>query len=91
MKKKNASFYMTGVMAVCTVSMLGVIFVSGMVPFIIVNVVFFAVYFVSLPLIQNKTASLGKGENSNLVMGAFNAVKSLTCSFNDLTSLISPT
>ena len=76
MKKKNDSFYMTGVMTVCTVSMLGVIFVSGMVPFIIVNVVFFAFYFVSLPLIQNKTAALGKGENSNLVMGAFNSMKS---------------
>ena len=30
----------------------------------------------SLPLIQNKTAVLGKGENSNLVMGAVNSVKS---------------
>ncbi|MBQ5771674.1 MAG: MFS transporter, partial [Clostridia bacterium] len=76
MKKKNASFYMTGVMAVCTVSMIGVIFASGMIPFIIVNVIFFAFYFVSLPLIQNKTAELGKGENSNLVMGAVNSVKS---------------
>lgn len=76
MKKKNASFYMTLVLSVCSCAMIGVIFASGMVPFIIVNIIFFAFYFVSLPLIQNKTAALGKGENSNLVMGAFNSVKS---------------
>ena len=76
MKKKNASFYLTGVMAVCTVSMLGVIFVTEMIHFIAVNIIFFAFYFVSLSLIQNKTAALGKGENSNLVMGAVNSVKS---------------
>ena len=76
MKKKNAHVYLTGVMLVCTVSMLGVIFFSSMIPFILINVMFFAFYFVSLPLMQDTAAVLGKGEGSNLIMGSFNAVKS---------------
>ena len=63
-------------MSVCTAAMIGVIAFGSMVPFILVNVVFFAFYFISTPLEQNLAAELGKGENSNLVMGAFNAVKS---------------
>ena len=42
----------------------------------IINVLFFAFYFISVPLMQNRAAVLGQGENSNLVMGAFNATKS---------------
>ena len=38
--------------------------------------IFFAFYFISTPLAQNRAAELGKGKDSNLVMGAFNAVKS---------------
>jgi len=76
LRRKNTSPYMVGVMTICALSMVGVIAFDSMIPFIAVNVVFFAFYFISLPLAQDKVASLGRGAESNLVMGSFNAVKS---------------
>jgi len=81
LRKPSSSPYMVGVMCVCAVSMIGVIAFSEMIPFIAVNVVFFAFYFISLPLTQNSAARLGQGRDSNLVMGAFNAVKSFCSIF----------
>lgn len=75
-RKKRTSPYLVAVMSVCTAAMIGVIASGTMIPFIVVNVIFFAFYFISTPLEQNLAAKLGKGESSNLVMGAFNAVKS---------------
>jgi len=75
-RKKRVSPYLVVVMSVCTAAMLGVIASGRMLPFIVVNVVFFAFYFISTPLEQSLAAELGKGDSSNLVMGAFNAVKS---------------
>lgn len=76
LRRKRMSLYLLGVMGICSISMLGVIAFDSMVPFIAVNVVFFAFYFISMPLTQNCAAMLGRGKDSNLVMGAFNAVKS---------------
>lgn len=76
MKKKRTSPYLVAVMSVCTAAMIGVVAFGALIPFIVVNVIFFAFYFVSLPLAQNLAAEMGKGKDSNLVMGAFNAVKS---------------
>ena len=76
LRQKKVSPYIAGVMGVCTAAMIGVIFFESMLPFILVNVLFFAFYFVSVPLMQNRAAVLGAGPQSNLVMGAFNAVKS---------------
>ncbi len=76
LRRRNASPYMVAVMSICTAAMVGVIAFSDMIPFVAVNVIFFAFYFISLPLAQNRVASLGKGKESNLVMGSFNAVKS---------------
>lgn len=76
LRRRNASPYMIAVMGMCTAAMVGVIFTGEMVPFIIVNVVFFAFHFVSQPLVQNRVAALGQASDSNLVMGSFNAVKS---------------
>lgn len=76
LKRRRVSPWLTLVMAVCTGAMIGVIFFESMLPFIIVNVIFFAFYFVSVPLMQSQAAQLGKGQHSNLVMGCFNAMKS---------------
>ncbi|MBQ8151002.1 MAG: MFS transporter [Clostridia bacterium] len=76
LRRRRISPYIAGVMAVCTAAMAGVILFDAPVPFIAVNVLFFAFYFVSVPLMQNRAAVLGAGEGSNLVMGAFNAMKS---------------
>ena len=76
LRRERISPWLAGVMSVCTAAMLGVIFFDNVVPFILINVLFFAFYFISVPLMQNRAAVLGQGENSNLVMGAFNATKS---------------
>ena len=76
LKRKRISPWIVGVMAVCTAAMVGVILFDSVLPFIIVNVLFFAFYFISVPLFQNRAAVLGAGEHSNLVMGSVNAVKS---------------
>ena len=75
LRRKRISPYIAGVMGVCTATMIGVIFIESIVPFILVNVLFFAFYYISIPLMQNRAAVLGEGENSNLVMGSFNATK----------------
>ena len=74
--RKRISPWIAGVMGVCTTAILGVVFTSSPAPFIVVNVLFFAFYFISTPLMQNRAAVLGAGEYSNLVMGSVNAVKS---------------
>lgn len=76
LRRKRVSPWIVGVMAVCTAAMVGVILFDGVLPFIAVNVLFFAFYFISVPLFQNRAAALGAGEHSNLVMGSVNAVKS---------------
>ena len=77
LRKKDTARYMVGVMLICAVSMAGVILLESLVPFIIANVLFLAFYFISTPLFQSMVAELGRGGDSNLVMGMTNAVKSL--------------
>jgi len=81
LRRKHSSPYLLLVMGICTAAMAGALISHGMIPFIIINVVFFAFYFVSMPLMQHKAAELGQGEGSNLVMGAFNGVKSFASIF----------
>ncbi len=76
LRKPSTSRYLVGVMSICAASMVGVIAFAQLAPFVAVNVIFFAFYFISLPLSQNLAAELGKGRDSNLVMGSYNAVKS---------------
>ena len=75
MKQPGYSRYMTGVMGICAAAMVGVIAFGSLAPFVVVNVLFFAFYFISLPLVQNRVAELGKGRDSNLIVGSLNAVK----------------
>ena len=76
LRRNRISPWIAGVMGVCMAAMIGVICFDSLIPFIAVNVLFFAFYFISVPLMQNRAAVLGAGENSNLVMGSVNAVKS---------------
>ena len=76
LRRRRISPYIAIVMGICSGAMIGVIFFESLLPFIVVNVLFFAFYFISVPLMQNRAAVLGEGPGSNLVMGAFNAVKS---------------
>ena len=76
LRRKHVSPWIAAVMGVCTAAMLGVIFTNSLIPFVVVNVLFFAFYFITTPLMQNRAAALGAGPQSNLVMGSVNAVKS---------------
>lgn len=84
LRQKGAGKYMVGVMTICAVSMVGVILLESIVPFVLVNVLFFAFYFISLPLTQNMAAELGRGPDSNLIMGAFSSMKSFGSIFGSL-------
>ena len=84
LKQKGTGKYMVGVMTICAASMVGVILLQSVLPFILVNVLFFAVYFISLPLTQNMAAELGRGPDSNLIMGAFSSMKSFGSIFGSL-------
>ncbi len=77
LRKKDTSRYMIGVMVICTATMIGVIALESLVPFIIVNVLFLAFYFVSMPLSQSMVVDLGGRTDSNLLMGVTNAMRSL--------------
>lgn len=66
-----------GVLAICSLAMLGVAWFEQVIPFVIVFVIFFAFNCVSLPLLQDLVAHDGKEAESGLVMGLYNAMKSL--------------
>ena len=66
-----------GVLAICSAAMFGVIWFEEIVPFIIVFVIFFAFNSISLPLLQDLVASGGREDQNSLIMGFYNAMKSL--------------
>ncbi|MBQ3079060.1 MAG: MFS transporter [Clostridia bacterium] len=76
MKQRRASRYLALIIALCAFTTIGAIVFSAPIPFIISNVLFYAFYYISLPLSQSSAAYHGQGKDSNLVMGSFNAVKS---------------
>ena len=47
-RKPSYSRYMVGVMSICTAAMAGVVAFGSLVPFVVVNVLFFAFYFISI-------------------------------------------
>lgn len=66
-----------GVLAICSAAMFGVIWFEEIIPFIIVFVIFFAFNSISLPLLQDLVASGGPEDQNSLIMGFYNAMKSL--------------
>lgn len=85
-KKKRSTVYIVWILAVCTISMLGVVLSASVIPFIAVNVLFFAFYYVSVPITQDIVTNIAPKEQSNLVMGAYNAIKNFGCIFGALFS-----
>ncbi len=65
------------VLGTCSVTMLAGVMFEQIVPFVIVNVLFFAFNSISLPVLQSMVANDVKTPQSNLVMGFYNAMKSL--------------
>lgn len=61
----------------CALAALGTVFVPGIVPFILFGIVLYAGYSVSLPVLQDMVATQAEPSQKNLVMGFYNATKSL--------------
>ena len=76
-RKTNLRRSSIGVLALCSASMLAAILMENVVLFIIAFVFFFAFNSISLPLLQTLVANDGDDSQSNLVMGFYNAMKSL--------------
>lgn len=76
-KKTDVSRSTIYVLWTCAIAMLFVVILNDLTPFIVVNVIFFAFYAITIPLIQNLISKRAHGDNSNLVMGFYNATKSL--------------
>jgi DHA1 family multidrug resistance protein-like MFS transporter len=76
-KKTDVSKSIISVLSICSIAMFFVVIVNDLTPFIIVNIIFFAFYAITIPLIQHLVAQKAKRVDSNLVMGFYNATKSL--------------
>ena len=75
------------VLSACTLTIFAMLFLDEMrIPFLIVNVVFYAFNAVSIPLLQDMVAKKAEGSDSNLVMGFYNATKSLGGIIGSLTA-----
>ena len=61
----------------CACSMLGVVLLDSVVPFVAANIIYFGIFAVSVPLTQNLLARTAEDKDSNLTMGYYNGVKSL--------------
>lgn len=57
--------------------LLGVSFLREILPFIIMNIMFFAINAIYIPLLQDMCASRSSHKDSDMVMGFYNAMKSL--------------
>jgi len=76
-RKTNTRKSVIAVLAICSAAMFGVICFEEIVPFVVVFVIFFAFNSISLPLLQDLVASGGPEKHSSLIMGFYNAMKSL--------------
>lgn len=65
-----------GVLCAATLSMVAILLIKDLIPFICVNVLFFALSSITTPMSQSLVASAGKAYDNNLVMGFYNSLKS---------------
>ncbi len=76
-KKTDVKKSVIAVFAMCSASMGLAIAMDTVVPFIAFNVVLFAFNGISMPLLQSLVTAQGKVEDRNLIMGFYNAMRSL--------------
>lgn len=65
------------ILGCCGFALLGMVFIPEMIPFIIINLFFFAFNAIYVPLLQDMCAQKANDEDSKMVMGFYNAMKSL--------------
>ena len=65
------------VLLLSSITMIGVLITNNIVAFIIMNVIFFALNSIIIPLIQDLIVKYTTNKNNSIVMGFYNAIKSL--------------
>ena len=76
-KRGNVKKALRYVLAGTGILLVMMTFTTHMVPFMVVNLLFFAFNAIYIPLLQDVCAGEGNTENSHQVMGFYNAMKSL--------------
>ena len=76
-RKTDTRISMIVITAVCTAASVGALLVPGMALYIVCSVLVYAGYSVSLPVLQDMVARKADPSQKNLVMGFYNATKSL--------------
>ena len=61
----------------CTLTALLIVNMGSVMPFLVLNVCFYAIGAICMPLFQSIVAGVTKAGDSNLVMGLYNSIKSL--------------
>lgn len=77
MKKTDVKKSVCIVLGCAGTALIMITFIDAILPFILLNILFFAVNAIYIPLLQDMCASASKEEDSNMVMGFYNAMKSL--------------
>ena len=77
MKKTDVRKSVIFILGGAGITLIMITMLVDIVPFIIVNVIFFALNAMYIPLLQDLCASSSSNKNSSMVMGFYNAMKSL--------------
>lgn len=76
-KNTNVSKSSIYILLLSSISMLGVLLTNDITIFIVMNVIFFALNAIIVPVTQDIVAKRADDNNSSIVMGFYNAIKSL--------------
>ncbi|WP_279160733.1 MFS transporter [Thomasclavelia cocleata] len=76
-KNTNVSKSSMYILLLSSITMIGVLATNNIIIFIIMNVIFFALNAIIIPVTQDLVASRSNDNNSSIVMGFYNAIKSL--------------
>lgn len=79
MRKTDIKKSVIYVMGLCSIAAAGIVFVTGVIPFVIINILLFTLNAICLPIMQEivAAASNDKSAHRNLIMGFYNSMKSL--------------
>ncbi len=77
MRKTNVSKSNALLLLFGSISMLGVLIFDTVVPFILFPLLYLGINAISVPVLQSLVSGRASAQNSNLVMGFYNAIKSL--------------
>ena len=76
-KRTNTNITFAPIVALSAVSLGAILFFETIVPFVVIDIVFFGLNAVRLPLLQNLCAARSTPENSNAVMGFHQSMVSM--------------